>query len=66
VPGDDLIYLNAVRRCTEMHRKLRSRRGGILLDGVLSIVFLALAAYSLSRLGITLPQIVAGIRQFIG
>ncbi|MGC2034763.1 MAG: hypothetical protein WA761_04870 [Thermoplasmata archaeon] len=49
-----------------MHRKLRSIRGGILLDGVLSIVFLALSAYGLSRLGITLPQIVAGIRQFIG
>jgi hypothetical protein len=62
----DLIYLNAVRRVTEMHRKLQSRRGGILLDGVLSIVFLALAAYGLSRLGITLPQIVTGIRQFIG
>jgi hypothetical protein len=49
-----------------MHRKMQSKRGGILLDGVLSIVFLALAAYGLSRLGITLPQIVAGIRQFIG
>ncbi len=47
-------------------RGIRSVRGGVLLDGVLVVVFLGLTAFALDRLGITLPMLLQGIRQFVG
>ncbi len=46
--------------------RLRSVRGGVLLDGVVVLVFLALTAFALDRVGITLPILLHGIHQFLG
>ena len=43
----------------------RSRRGGLLLDGVLVILILGLAAFGLNALGVTLPEIIHGISHFV-
>jgi hypothetical protein len=45
---------------------IRSERGGVLLDGVVVLVFLALTAFALDRVGVTLPTLLHGIRQFLG
>jgi hypothetical protein len=46
--------------------RIRSRRAGILLDGVLAIAILVVGAYALDRLGITFSMILHGARQFLG
>ncbi|HTS33085.1 MAG TPA: hypothetical protein VMI55_04005 [Thermoplasmata archaeon] len=46
--------------------RIRSQRGGVLLDGVVVLVFLALTAFALDRVGVTLPTLLQGIRQFLG
>jgi hypothetical protein len=43
----------------------RSRRGGLLLDGILAIVLLGFAAFGLNALGVTLPEILHGISHFV-
>ncbi|MCI4365990.1 MAG: hypothetical protein L3K10_08070 [Thermoplasmata archaeon] len=47
-------------------RHIRSERGGVLLDGVLALGLFLLFAYALDRVGITLPQLLAGAHRFIG
>jgi len=43
---------------------MRERRGGALLDGVLSLSLVLLGAFALDRLGISFGEILHGARQF--
>jgi hypothetical protein len=45
--------------------RMRSIRGGVLLDGVVALGLFVLAAYALYRVGITLPMLIGGVRHFI-
>ena len=48
-------------------RNLRSnRRGGVLLDVVLSLAFVLLGAFALHSLGISFHEILHGALQFFG
>lgn len=49
-----------------MNMRIRSVRGGVLLDGAVVLVFLALTAFALDRVGVTLPVLLQGIRHFLG
>lgn len=54
---------------TDMHprpRRLSSRRGGLLLDAVLSVGVVLVGAYLLAAAGITLPILLEGFRHFVG
>jgi hypothetical protein len=51
---------------TRRFRRLHSCRGGVLLDAVLAVLILGLAAFALNSLGISFHQIVHGIAHFVG
>ncbi len=44
--------------------RLRSVRGGVLLDAVLVLGLVLLAAFALDRLGLSFGEILHGARQF--
>ncbi|MGA7923543.1 MAG: hypothetical protein WCA77_06165 [Thermoplasmata archaeon] len=46
-------------------RRLRNRRGGVLLDLVLAVLVLGLAAFALNAMGVTFGQLVHGIAHFV-
>ncbi len=46
-------------------RSIRSSRGGVLLDAVVALGLLMIAAFTLNRLGVTLPILLTGVRHFL-
>lgn len=50
---------------TRRFRRFRSRRGGVLLDLVLAVLVLGLAAFALNSMGVTFGQLVHGIAHFV-
>ena len=46
--------------------RMRSRRGGVLLDLVIAIGLILLVAFALSHVGIDLHQLLEGARRFFG
>jgi hypothetical protein len=47
-------------------RRLRNRRGGLLLDGVLAVILVLLGSYALYALGFTFAEILHGSARFFG
>jgi hypothetical protein len=45
-------------------RRIRSQRGGVLLDAVLALGLLLVSAYALNRIGISFPELLAGAHRF--
>ncbi len=45
-------------------RRFRSERGGVLLDAVLAVGIILLAAYGLAHVGLTFSQVLHGARYF--
>jgi hypothetical protein len=46
--------------------RIRSGRGGVILDVVVALGLLVLAAFALSHIGITLPDLIHGVQRFLG
>lgn len=46
-------------------RRIRSTRGGVLLDAVVALGLFVLTAFALNRIGVTLPVLLAGVRHFL-
>lgn len=42
------------------------QQGGVLLDAVLALGLILVAAFALNALGVTFPQILQGAEQFFG
>jgi hypothetical protein len=47
-------------------RRLRSHRGGVLLDGVLALGVVLVGAFALSHFGLTFSEILQGAGRFFG
>ena len=47
-------------------RRIRSRRGGVVLDLVIAVGLILVAAFVLSRAGIDLHELIEGARRFFG
>ncbi len=45
-------------------RRFRSQRAGVLLDAVLAVGIVVIAAYGLAHFGITFSQVLHGARYF--
>jgi hypothetical protein len=45
---------------------MHSRRGGVLLDGVISMGLILLMAYALDRIGISFAELLQGAAHFFG
>jgi hypothetical protein len=48
------------------HVRMRSTRGGVLLDLVIAVGLVLLAAFAFSRLGISFHELIEGARHFFG
>jgi|HubBroStandDraft_5_1064220.scaffolds.fasta_scaffold2275293_1 hypothetical protein len=46
-------------------RSMRSVRGGVVLDVVVAAGLILLTGFALERIGVTLPQLLAGFRHFV-
>ena len=46
--------------------RIRSPRGGLLLDGVLVLAIVLIGAYALNRLGVSFSELVQGAQHFFG
>jgi hypothetical protein len=47
-------------------RRIRARRGGVLLDGVLSVGVVLVGAFALYHFGLTFSEILHGASDFFG
>jgi len=46
-------------------RRIRSIRGGVLLDAVVALGLFVITAFALVRIGVTLPDLLTGVRHFL-
>jgi flagellar biogenesis protein FliO len=46
--------------------RIHTQRAGVLLDAIVALAFVLLAAFALERLGISFGELVHSARQFFG
>ncbi|MGA8274750.1 MAG: hypothetical protein WB789_05745 [Thermoplasmata archaeon] len=46
-------------------RRIRSTRGGVLLDAVVALGLFVITAFALNRLGVTFPILLSGVHHFL-
>jgi hypothetical protein len=51
---------------TTLHRRRLNQRGGLLLDAVLALAFILMAAYALESVGISFHQLTHAAMRFFG